>query len=66
MAQILLRGIDDALVARLKDRARQNHCSPQSEVKAILEEAAPPMATRSEAVAISTSGSVTGKSRAIR
>jgi len=52
MAQILLRGLDDALVARLKHRARQNDRSLHVEVKAILEEAAPPMATRSEALAI--------------
>ena len=51
MAQILLRGLDDALVARLKERARQNHRSLQGEVKAILEEAAP-MATKAEALAI--------------
>jgi plasmid stability protein len=41
MAQILVRGLDDALVARLKDRARQNHRSLQGEVRAILEEVAP-------------------------
>lgn len=52
MAQILVRGLDDALVARLKDRARQNRRSLQSEVRALLEEAAPAMATRSEALAI--------------
>jgi plasmid stability protein len=51
MAQILVRGLDDALVARLKDRARQIHRSLQGEVRAILEEVAP-MATRSEALAI--------------
>ena len=47
MAQILVRDLDDALVARLKERARQNHRSLQGEVKAILEEAAP-MATSAE------------------
>jgi antitoxin FitA len=51
MAQILLRGLDDALVARLKERATLNHRSLQGEVKAILEEAAP-IATKSEALAI--------------
>lgn len=40
MAQILVRGLDDALVARLKERAKLNHRSLQGEVKAILEEAA--------------------------
>lgn len=48
MAQILLRGLDDALVARLKERARQNHRSLQ---KAFLEESAPPLATKIEAIA---------------
>jgi plasmid stability protein len=51
MAQILVRGLDDALVARLKERAKLNHRSLQSEVKAILEEAAP-TATKAEALAI--------------
>ena len=40
MAQILVRDLDDAMVARLKERARDNHRSLQGEVKAILEEAA--------------------------
>jgi plasmid stability protein len=40
MAQILVRGLDEALVARLKERAKLNHRSLQGEVKAILEEAA--------------------------
>jgi plasmid stability protein len=51
MAQILLRGLDDALVARLKGRARQNHHSLQGEVRAILEEMAP-LATPAEIVTI--------------
>ena len=37
MAQILVRNLDDALVERLKARARQNHRSLQGEVRAILE-----------------------------
>jgi antitoxin FitA len=52
MAQILLRDVDDALVARLKERARQNHRSLQAEIKAILEEEAPLLATKEEALAI--------------
>jgi plasmid stability protein len=51
MAQILVRGLEDALVARLKERAKLNHRSLQGEVKAILGEAAP-MATRVEALAM--------------
>jgi hypothetical protein len=51
MAQILVRGLDDALVARLKERARENHRSLQSEVKAILEETAA-QATSAEIEAI--------------
>jgi antitoxin FitA len=51
MAQILVRGLDDALVARLKERARENHRSLQGEVKAILEEAAA-QATNTEIEAI--------------
>jgi antitoxin FitA len=51
MAQILVRSLDDALVTRLKERARENHRSLQGEVKAILEEAAA-QATNAEVEAI--------------
>jgi plasmid stability protein len=51
VAQILVRDLGDALVARLKKRARENHRSLQGEVKAILEEAGAE-ATKSEALAI--------------
>jgi plasmid stability protein len=51
MAQILVRGLDATLVARLKERARENHRSLQGEVKAILEEAAA-QATNAEIEAI--------------
>ncbi|MFQ5808611.1 MAG: hypothetical protein ACE5JM_03240 [Armatimonadota bacterium] len=40
MAQILVRNLDDALVAKLKERAKQNGRSLQAEAKMILEEAA--------------------------
>ena len=40
MAQILVRDLDEGIVARLKRRARQDGRSLQSEVKVILEEAA--------------------------
>ena len=51
MAQILVRDLDEAVVARLKERARDNHRSLQGEVKAILEEAAG-QATNAEIEAI--------------
>lgn len=51
MAQLLLRDLDPAVVARLKEKARQNQRSLQGEVKAILEEAAA-RATRDEALAM--------------
>ena len=51
MAQILVRGLDQALVARLTERARDNRRSLQGEVKAILEEAAA-QATNAEVEAI--------------
>jgi len=40
MAQILVRDLDDDVVDRLKKRAREDGRSLQSEVKAILEQAA--------------------------
>jgi plasmid stability protein len=51
MAQLLVRDLDAAVVARLKEKARQNRRSLQGEVKAILEEAAE-HATREEALAM--------------
>jgi plasmid stability protein len=51
MAQLLVRNLDDAVVARLKNRAREHHRSLQGEVKAILEEAAA-QATNAEVEAI--------------
>jgi antitoxin FitA len=50
MPQLLIRDLDSKVVARLKERACQNHRSLQGEVKAILEEAAA-TATRHEALA---------------
>jgi antitoxin FitA len=51
MAQLLVRDLDPAVVARLKDQARQNHRSLQGEVKAVLEAAAQ-RATPDEALAL--------------
>lgn len=48
MAQILVRGLDDAVVDRLKARAKANHRSLQGEVKAILEREAVPRMTAEE------------------
>lgn len=39
MAQILVRNLDDALVDRLKKRARERHRSLENEVRHILVEA---------------------------
>ncbi len=41
MAQVLVRRLDDKVVERLKRRAKEHGRSLQSEVKTILEEAAP-------------------------
>ncbi len=40
MAQVLVRDLDDDTVATLKQRAKQHHRSLQSEVRAILVDAA--------------------------
>jgi len=42
MAQVLVRNLDDMVVARLKKRAQQRGRSLQTEVKEILEQAAGP------------------------
>jgi plasmid stability protein len=41
MAQVLVRQLNDKVVARLKKRAKEHGRSLQSEVKMILEEAVP-------------------------
>jgi plasmid stability protein len=51
MAQLLVRDLDDTVIARLKDRAHSNRRSLQAEAKAILEAAAPRY-TRDEALAV--------------
>lgn len=40
MAQILVRGIEDEVIRRLKNQAKQHHRSLQGEVKMILEQSA--------------------------
>lgn len=49
MAQLLVRDLDDAVLDRLKERARHNHRSLQGEAKAILEASAR-TCTREEAL----------------
>ncbi len=50
MAQILVRDLDNAVVERLKARAKANHRSLQGEVKAILEREVPSHMTPDEMV----------------
>ena len=40
MSQVLVRDLDEAVVTRLKERARRNGRSLQAELKQILEQAA--------------------------
>lgn len=52
MTEILVRDLDDAVVGRLKERARDNGRSFEAELKRILEDAAQPerpMMTKAEA-----------------
>ncbi len=51
MAQLLVRDLDEATLARLKERARRNRRSLQRAAKAILDAAAPRY-TRAEALAV--------------
>lgn len=41
MAQVLIRELDDDVVARLKERAQRNGRSLEAELRGILEQAAP-------------------------
>lgn len=40
MAQLLVRDLDDAVVERLRERARQNNRSLEAELRSILQRAA--------------------------
>jgi len=51
MPRLLIRDLDARILARLQERARQNHRSLQDEVKAILEQAAG-TAARKETLAL--------------
>lgn len=51
MAQVIVRSLDDDVVARLKERARNKGCSLESELRRIITEAAGP--TTEEKLAIS-------------
>lgn len=53
MAQILVRDLDDALVSRLKEQAKENHRSLQGEVKAILERGVRRKMSRAEMIKVS-------------
>jgi hypothetical protein len=46
MGSILVRGLDQKTLKRLKERARLNERSPQQEVKALLERAAATLTMR--------------------
>ena len=67
MGSILVRGLDQKTMERLKERARLNGCSLQQEAKAILERAAETLTMR-EARRVSErwSGSVDGLSPTAR
>lgn len=52
MAAVHIRDLDDALVARLKNRAAKNRRSLQGELKTILEAAAAPEKGRGAKVAL--------------
>lgn len=51
MGQVLVRGLEETTLERLKERARQNGRSLQSELKQILEQAAEGSMTDARAAA---------------
>ncbi|MGH9459860.1 MAG: FitA-like ribbon-helix-helix domain-containing protein [Vicinamibacteria bacterium] len=51
MAQVLVRGLSDSVVARLKKRARDHRRSLQAEVRLILEQSARPDMTEARRLA---------------
>lgn len=52
MAQLLVRDLDAALVARLKEQAKRHQRSLEAEVRVILAEAAPDRTAFDEAVRV--------------
>jgi antitoxin FitA len=56
MAQILIRNLDDAVLARIKTRAKANKRSAEAEVRNILSEAAAPAAKHKSLVSLIGTG----------
>lgn len=69
MAQVVIRNLDDDLVARLKQQAKRHHRSLEGELRRILTEAATPppaeLARRAEALAQALDGRWVGESTAL-
>lgn len=56
MGQILIRNLDDAVLAKIKNRAKTNKRSTEAEVRNILSEAAVPVLLRKSLVSLIGSG----------
>ncbi|MDP9136800.1 MAG: Arc family DNA-binding protein [Pseudomonadota bacterium] len=51
MRQIVIRKLDDAVLAKIKARARINHRSAEAEIRAILSDAVLPKESKHKALA---------------
>jgi plasmid stability protein len=63
MASLTISGLDDQLVERLKERARDNDRTPEEEVRSLIEEAVTPkskaqLLAEADAIAALTRGKV--------
>ncbi len=69
MGQVVIRHLDEALLARLKQRAKRHHRSLEGELRQILTEAANPsrteLADRANALAQALKGRWSGDSTAL-
>ena len=61
MAQVLVRGLDDDVVERLKQRARANGRSFEAELRAVIEQAAGPDIVTGRALAAKIRRSLAGR-----
>jgi antitoxin FitA len=69
MPQVVIRNLDDEVVARLKEQAKRHHRSLEGELRQILTEAATPsraeLAQRAQAIAQALDGRWTGDATAL-
>jgi plasmid stability protein len=63
MRQIVIRKLDDAILAKIKARAKANHRSAEAEIRAILSDAVSPKQPRHRTLSSLIGAGRTGRSQ---